>query len=167
MEAEAKEASVLRLLDSYHNADRVSDAAYAAMLEGIAPYSVEAVVLACRRFRNADVEGHNNAFAPNEAQLVSVVRDEQERLDRVVRPLQGVTEVNFGHGTIRTGHLTSAEVDFVFHHKGMLPDGRNMALLMAGDLKAEVARPALALEPPEPKSPSDIVPHLKRMEVAE
>lgn len=162
MDREAKEAEILRLLDIYPTAERVSDEAYHAMVDEVEPYSVDAVARACRRFRAGEVEGHNNAFPPNAAQLAAEVR----KLDvpaMAPPPLQGITEVNFGHGTIRTGHLTSAEVDFVFHHKGMLPDGRNMALLMSEDLKAEVAKPALALPPPEPKRLADIVPHLQRM----
>lgn len=164
MEAEAKEALILDLLAIYRTGDRISDAGISAMLAGVEPYSLDTVRLACTRFRDGLVEGRNAAFPPEAPEMIAEVR----RLDglRVAdRPLQGVLEVNFGHGTIRTGHLTSAEVDFVFHHKGMLPDGRNMAMLMADDLKAEIARPALALPAPEPKSMADIVPHLQRFSV--
>ena len=162
METEAKEAAILNLLGIYRLAERIPGASIDAMLAGVAPYSVDVVLRACINFRDGLVPGRNAAYPPEAPELIAEVR----RVDGMTltgRPLQGVLEVNFGHGTIRTGHLTSAEVDFVFHHKGMLPDGRNMALLMADDLKAEVAKPALALPPPEPKSPADIVPHLKRM----
>lgn len=161
MDREAKEAEILRLLDIYPTAERVSDEAYRALVEEVEPYSVDAVARACRRFRAGEVDGHNNAFPPNAAQLAAEVR----KLDMPMRevPLQGITEVDFGRGRIRTGHLTSAQVDVVMHYKGTLPDGRNMASLSPGDLKAEVAVAMKALPAPTMRSATDLVPHFKRM----
>ncbi len=161
MDREAKEAEILRLLDIYPTAERVSDEAYRALVEEVEPYSVDAVARACRRFRAGEVDGHNNAFPPNAAQLAAEVR----KLDMPMRevPLQGITEVDFGRGRIRTGHLTSAQVDVVMHYKGTLPDGRNMASLGTLELLDAVTVAMRALPAPEPKRPADIVPHLQRM----
>jgi hypothetical protein len=161
-EAEAKEVAVLEMLASYHTAERVTDDAYRIMLEEIAPYSLRAVILACKRFKGGKVEGHNNAFPPNSGQLTPVVERMEAMLQISVRPLQGIVEVDMGRGVIRTGHLTSAEVDYVLDRKGVLPDGRAMALLPADELKAEVSVAMKALPPPGRKLPTDIVPHLKR-----
>lgn len=164
MDREAKEAEILRLLDIYPTAERVSDEAYHAMVDEVEPYSVDAVARACRRFRAGEVEGHNNAFPPNAAQLAAEVR----KLDvpaMAPPPLQGITEVDFGRGRIRTGHLTSAQVDAVMHYKGTLPDGRNMASLGTLELLDAVTIAMRALPAPEPKRPADIVPHLQRFNV--
>lgn len=161
MEAEAKEAALLSLLDIYHTGERVSDAAYAGMVAALEPFSLNVVVLACSAFRSGSVAGHNNAFPPNEAQLVSVLREFDAPMREV--PLQGITEVDLGRGRIRTGHLTSAEVDYVLDRKGVLPDGRSMASLSPGDLKAEVAVAMKALPAPTMRSAADLVPHFKRM----
>lgn len=160
-QAEAKEAALLSLLDIYHTAERVSDAAYAGMVAALEPFPLAVVVKACGAFRSGAVAGHNNAFPPNEAQLVAVM----DAFAPVMapRPLQGIVEVDMGRGVIRTGHLTSAEVDYVLDRKGVLPDGRAMALLPADELKAEVAVAMKALPPPGRKLPTDIVPHLRRM----
>lgn len=160
METEAKEAAILNLLGIYRLAERIPAASIDAMLAGVAPYSVDVVQRACINFRDGLVPGRNAAYPPEAPELIAEVR----RLDALTlpdRPLQGVTEVDYGI-RIRTGHLSTAEVDYVMDRKGVFPDGRSMAFLSGAELKAEVAVALKALPSPEPKSMADIVPHLKR-----
>lgn len=160
MDAAAKEIAILDLLGIYRFADRISDAAMQAMLDGVAPFALASVQLACLRFRDGLVPGRNAGYPPEAPELIAEVR----RLDALTlpdRPLQGVTEVDYGI-RIRTGHLSTAEVDYVMDRKGVFPDGRSMAFLSGAELKAEVAVALKALPSPEPKSMADIVPHLKR-----
>lgn len=164
METEAKEATILSLLAIYRLGDRVTEAGIDAMVAGVEQFSLAAVTQACLNFRDGQVPGQTSIFAPPEApELIREVRRVAAMLQISVRPLQGIVEVDMGRGVIRTGHLTSAEVDYVLERKGVLPDGRAMALLPADELKAEVSVAMRALPPPGRKLPTDIVPHLRRM----
>lgn len=177
MDREAKEAALIGLLDIYHTADRVTDAAYQGMVAALEPFSLDVVVRACAAFRGGAVEGHNNAFPPNEAQLVQVLRDFDAPAGIDMRGLAsfpigkvppgvrtiGAIEADYGHGRINMVHLTPEQKDVVEHHKGVAADGRNMATMTPEELVAAVS--VLALPSPEPKRPADIVPHLQRFNV--
>ncbi len=73
MESDAKEASILQLLDSYPSF-RATDAFIEALLAAVEPYSVDAVKQACARFLAGEVDGHNNAYVVNAAELASQAR---------------------------------------------------------------------------------------------
>lgn len=161
LDAAAKKSAIYDLLDSYRRGNEVPGTAIDAMVAGVASYPLKSVLAACMNFRDGAVPGRNPGYLPEAPEFIAEVR----RLDAMTiapPPLQGITEVDLGRGRIRTGHLTAAEVDYVLDRKGVLPDGRAMSSLPADELKAEVAVALRALPPPAPKSPADIVPHLKR-----
>lgn len=175
MDSEAKEAAILDMLGIYlageriprtqaeqHAADAQLNNLLGGMLAVVEDCSVQAVATAAQRFKYG-LAG-NPSFMPKPPEFSAEVR----RLEDFLRPsadvpLQGIVEVDMGRGRIRTGHLTSAEVDYVLDRKGVLPDGRSMASLSPGDLKAEVAVAMKALPAPTMRSAADLVPHFKRM----
>lgn len=143
IESDAKEASILRLLDNYPNF-KATDGFIDALLRGVEPYSARAVELACERFASGAVVGHDNRYVLNGSQLAEQARMFHEMYHCEVIPLHsGILEMDFGHGRVDMRGLTVEEQDQVIRRHGFSPDGRNLALLGLDEKRAALAQQAI------------------------
>jgi len=122
-------------------------------LEEIDPDAVVTVLKAVIKGTHPDF---NRVWRPTPAELAEWARIEALDAKRRNTPLySGILEADFGHGRIDMRGLTVEEQDLVLRHKGMTPDGHNLAML-----SLEAKKRALAGEKPV----LTVVPKVKRIE---
>lgn len=153
LEADAKEAAILDMLDSFRA--RMTDAEIDVLLRAVEPYGAAAVKRACQRFSADEVKGHNSSFAPNAVQLVAEVKWLDELLQRtdapklVAYPMGGAPPAGF----IALGPLESEVAGRRVDMRNMHP--REKEAVLAGQ----------GLPPPNKKLPRDVIkPRLQRMQ---
>lgn len=116
---------------------RPTDGFIDALVSAAEPHNLRAVVEACARFSRGQVTGHNNAWppsAPEFAQHVAFLDGIYKTTDDSRPLLNGLVEIDFGHGRINMRGLSAEEQEQIIRHKGIAPDGRNMALMTIGEL---------------------------------
>lgn len=157
MESDAKEAAILRMLEIYPQY-RATDEFIDALVAIADGHSLQAVRLACDRFRTGQVPGHNNAYVLNGAQFAEqCALFDRAYSDVKVKLFNGLLESDWGHGRVDLRGLTAKQQDRIIDWHDITPDGRNMALMTLEE-KVE------AVEAPQLEGPkSTLRPRLQRM----
>lgn len=126
---------------------------YAAAVEDVSP---EAVALACKRIASGQA-GLNTSFPPTPADIGERAR----LLDAASKPeprlLNGLIDMDFGHGRVDMRGLTAPEQDAIIKLGGRTEDGRNFALMNLADKRAVLAGKSL------PAPPNATVPKMRSM----
>lgn len=140
-EALAKEASILEMVNTFLPGRRDISGIRDALLNAVKDYPASAVNEACRQFSDGRVLGHNNAYAPNGAELAVETRrhmpalppDPDDLTD--MRNLKsypigelpvgintiGPLEIDFGRGRVDLRHMSTEDKEAVLQHHGIPP----------------------------------------------
>jgi hypothetical protein len=145
---DAKRVSIYNLLKGYWQlAEKLDRSLLSTYVEAVEDCSAEAVATACKRIASGQA-GLNTSFPPTPADVAERAR----MIDALRKPgpelLNGLIEMDWGHGRVDMRGLTTEEQDVLIRGHGMV-GGKNAALLdLEGKRKA--LKEARQLAPPKP-----------------
>jgi len=126
---DAKRAAIYSLLRGYWQlAEKLDRSLLNTYSSAVDECSIEAVKLVCQRIASGQA-GLNSSFPPTPADIA----ERAILLDAGGKPAprlyNGLIEMDWGHGRVDLRGLKQEEQDKLIELKGMMPDGRNAALL--------------------------------------
>lgn len=142
----AKAAAMYDLLSGYWQlSEKLNDALLATYERAVDKCSAEAVSLVCQRIASGQA-GLNSSFPPTPADIAERAALLDAGNTRPVTLLNGLIEMDFGHGRVDMRGLDDVQQDAIIRGHGMI--GNRNAALMSLDEKVEALKSSKSIAPP-------------------